>query len=854
MNGAAPSRVGNPGATLGTFGGVFTPSLLTILGLVLFLRLGFVVGNVGLVQMLVMLVLATSVSVLTTISLAAIATNLRVGGGGVYFIISRTLGPAFGGAIGLVLYLAMSVSVAFYTIGLGEAVASVIGSSSSMAPRLIAAVTIVGLAALAWVGADIATKLQYVVLVCLVIAIVAYFVGVVPDLSVGTAADNLGAPSAGNGFWVSFAIFFPAITGFTQGVAMSGDLKTPSRSITIGTFGAIGVSTLVYAAVIVTFAMAVPLQTLRDDTSIMRSLAPSPALIDVGVVAATLSSAIASMLGAPRTLQRLAGDRLVPALQPFERGSGTDNNPRRGVALTAAIALFTVAVADLDLVAPIISMFFLASYGMINYATYSEARAASTSFRPTFRFFDWRLSLLGTMGCIAVILAIDPFAGALAGVAVFSLYRYLNGSSQQSRWADSTRGFHASEVRTHLKAMGPNLEPGRDWRPCTVAFASRDPFRRLALATVAGWLEGGAGLTTVARIVPGRGPMARKQASRIDLELQRELAAQSGGVFGRVIVAESLPAGVASLLQSHGIGSLRPNLALYSWYEHDEHSTTSNGDYESMVQTGLRFGANVGVLRALPDAWANLPSSPDPATRIVVWWTDDGNGRMLALLAWMCTRDSVFARASIEVWVAGTDRHDRDRIQHLLDDARIPAAVAGVADPGDFVRVCSDAALVLAPLRVRADSLLGPDDVALDALPSSLPVTLFVQVAAEIELDTQPDDSSVSSLAVARDRAEELTARAVRLDQEASHLVVAAEIARLDQEESGAADRSGTPAAIAAADEAAERARREYLDARTRADEAWRVVDELDPTQTTQALDPALWVTAPLEGPETRRR
>ena len=568
--------------------------------------------------MLLILALATSVSVLTTISLAAIATNLRVGGGGVYFLISRTLGPAFGGAIGIVLYLAMSVSIAFYTIGLGEAVAAALGLDDPAAPRAIAAVAIVALLGLAWLGADIATRLQYVVMVALVVAIVAYFVGVGDDLEFGRLSEGFTAPEGGDTFWVSFALFFPAVTGFTQGVAMSGDLATPSRSISRGTFAAIGVSTVIYLLVIVSFVMAVPLDVLRDDTSIMRSLAPAPWLIDIGVIAATLSSAIASMLGAPRTLQRLAADRLIRPLEPFAVGAGPASNPRRGVALSAGIALFTVALGDLDVVAPVISMFFLASYGLINYATYSEARAGSTSFRPRFRFFDWRLSLLGTLGCLGAILAIDPLAGALAAVALFALFRYLSRTVQQVRWADSTRGFHTSEVRTHLAQMGPHGDPGRDWRPCTVAFAPRDPDRRARLATLATWFEGNAGFTTVTRVVTGRGPMVRKRAARVELELQRELAARPDTIYGRVIVGETREDGVAAMLQAHGIGALRANLALFSWYHADDPARPNAATTAAMVQTAIRFGCSVGIAHTPDGAWETPAERHRGADRGVV--------------------------------------------------------------------------------------------------------------------------------------------------------------------------------------------------------------------------------------------
>ncbi len=841
------TRSSNEPTKLGTFGGVFTPSLLTILGLVLFLRLGFVTGNVGLAQMLLILALSTSVSILTTISLAAIATNLRVGGGGVYFLISRTLGPAVGGAIGMVLYLAMSVSVAFYSIGLGEAVASAAGWENPNLPQMIAAVMIVGLVGLAWLGADIATRLQYVVMVLLIIAIVAYFVGVTPDLSMDLFRDSVGKPAEGGSFWVSFAIFFPAITGFTQGVAMSGDLRTPSKSITNGTFAAIGLSTVVYLLVILTFVAAVPLQVLRDDTAIMRQLSLAPGLVDLGVVAATLSSAIASILGAPRVLQRLAADRVVKPLNPFAITTPIGDNPRRAVLLTAAIALATVALGDLDVVAPIISMFFLASYGMINYATYSEARAASTSFRPRFRFFDWRLSLLGTLACLGAIIAIDPLAGSLAGVAIFGLYRYLGTSMQQVRWADSTRSFHASKVRGHLRMMSGQTDARRDWRPVTLAFVPRDPERRAQLLTVSSWFEGGSGFTTAARIIPGRGPVARKHAARVQLELQNEIDEAGSGVYGRVIVANDLEAGVSAMLQAHGMGPISPNLALYSWYEIDDAERANSREYETMVRTGVRFGSHVGIVHA--QGLDGGAPAEGRHRRIAVWWSDDANGQLLTLLAWMATRTSVWSRATIEVWIAsdqaGAGHNDADRIAGLIDDARIPAMIMGTAKPEEFAGKAGTAQLVLAPLRVRNQAMLGPGGVSIDDMVEQLPTVVFVQHAIETRLDVQPENAEMIALDHAQDRAASASERANSLDREASSLMVTAELARLNCRDGDAeAERLVKEAAAAAA-----AAQRRYLDARSRADEAWRLVQEMDPNAPTGAVDPEVW----LESERARR-
>ena len=230
---------GQPSAGLGTFGGVFTPSVLTILGIILFLRLGYVVGSAGLLKALIIIGLANFISVLTSISLSAIATNLRVKGGGDYYLISRTLGLEFGGAIGLVLFLAQSVSIAFYCIGFGEAVCSML-TVQALSPQVVAAAAVSALFVLAWVGADLATKFQYMVMALLVAALGSFYIGSIIKWQPATFAHSWATPGAGLDFWILFAIFFPAVTGFTQGVSMSGDLKDPGKSLPAALFWRLG--------------------------------------------------------------------------------------------------------------------------------------------------------------------------------------------------------------------------------------------------------------------------------------------------------------------------------------------------------------------------------------------------------------------------------------------------------------------------------------------------------------------------------------------------------------------------------------------------------------------------------------
>lgn len=390
---------------LGTFAGVFTPSVLTILGIILFLRLGYVVGNAGLARTLVIIGVANLISVLTSFSLAAIATNMKVKGGGDYYLISRTLGIEFGGALGIVLFLAQSISIAFYCIGFGEVVSGIIsGTGQGHLPQLIAGAALVFLFFLAWFGADLATKFQYIVMVFLVLALVSFYMGGIEKWDTRLFVLNWSADSSKVGFWVLFALFFPAVTGFTQGVSMSGDLKDTGKSLPTGTFAAVVLSLIVYFSAAVIFAASSPLEALSTDYGIMKKTSFFSIFIDAGVIAATLSSAMASFLGAPRILQSLAGDKIFPILNPFAKGFGETNNPRRGVLLSLSISGLTIALGQLDLIAGIVSMFFLISYGLLNYATYFEAAAQSPSFRSRFSWYNKYLSLLGFFNILNAIL------------------------------------------------------------------------------------------------------------------------------------------------------------------------------------------------------------------------------------------------------------------------------------------------------------------------------------------------------------------------------------------------------------------------------------------------------------------
>ncbi|NQV05149.1 amino acid permease [bacterium] len=757
--------------TLGTFTGVFTPSILTILGIILFLRLGFVIGNGGLRNALLMIALATLVSTLTSISLAAIATNMEVRGGGDYYLISRTLGVEFGGAIGIVLYLAQTVSIAFYAIGFGEAVSSIAGWNAPWVTQVIAALAVLFLFGFAWAGADVASRFQFVVMALLIAALVSFFVGAFGSYDPALTNANLSPIEGGLGFWVLFAIMFPAVTGFTQGVSMSGDLRDPSGSLPKGTFAAVGLSTIVYVAVAILLAGTVTQQMLVDDTSSMGTVARFGFLIDAGVIAATLSSAMASFLGAPRILQSLASDRVFPILRPFALGHGPSRNPRRGVLLSLGIAMATIAMGSLDAIAPVVSMFFLISYGLLNYATYYEARSHNPSFRPRFRFFSPTASLVGAIACLGAMLAISPMAGVGAVAAMYLIYRYLSIRDHTERWTDASRAHFFQRAKESIRAMTGEVEHPRNWRPQILAF-SADPDRRARLLRFATWLEGGSGLTAVAQIVAGEGALKRRERETEHEILEMQIEELGLDVHALTVLAPDPLDALSVVVQSFGIGPMRANTVVFGLPSVDDEAHRMS--YAMALRSVGRLKVNVVAVSTDEVYWRDITSGSAKSRLIDVWWTDDDTGRLSLLTAYLATRTSDWKRAKIRLIVPVELGVDEDAVaasvRMMCDEVRIPAEVVivpgGAAD--DIIGTSSTASLVMVPMIMKGtnmlDGLTGGD---LQATARRLPLVAAVMAGTPIDLAAGPESGQHADFREAEERAELVRERLRTLERQA---------------------------------------------------------------------------------------
>jgi len=683
------SRKGGYG--FGTFAGVFTPCLLTIFGVIMFLRAGYVVGNAGLLRALAILAIAKSISLLTTLSLSAVATNQQVKGGGAYFLISRSLGTEFGGSIGIALYLAQAVSVSLYVIGFTEAFCS---TFTAFAPHATAVAVLVCLVmfAVTYVGAGWAIKVQFLVLAALVTSILSFFaggcmtttgVGFTERLTVNLHADYLPDRS----FWVIFAIYFPAVTGIMAGASMSGDLADPQKSLPTGTLAAVVISAVVYAAQMVLMAGCCARGDLLNDTMVLKRLSLWGPLVDVGIWAATLSSALGSFVGAPRVLQALARDRIFPSLQPFAAGAGPTDEPRRAVVLTLVIALAAIMAGDLNVIAPVITMFFLSTYGMVIFACFYESRALNPSFRPRFTWFHWTTALAGALGCLFVMFLVNRSAAVVSLLILFGLYRYLEEREVVAGFGDAKSGYVFRRAVTDLAELERLGYHPKNWRP-QILVLSGNPKTRPRLVELADMLECGRGFLVVANVLAGPFEQLLPRRATQEASIRTFLRDQSIEGFPEVVIAESFEAGFLGLAQSAGVGRLKPNAVLMGWCENDE----TRVSYARCLRRALELGLDVLIHRH------DEQPIEDPA-RIDVWWRGRENGNLMVIFAYLLTQNEAWRKARIRVLrIIGSDRgadEARQHLEELLREARVDGeaqVVVSTDSPRAVIAQWSDSA------------------------------------------------------------------------------------------------------------------------------------------------------------------
>ena len=642
----------------GTFGGVFVPNVLTILGVILFLRSGWVVGNAGLGNAILMLCLANAVTLISTLSLSAIATNTRAQGGGAYFLVSRSLGLEFGGSIGMPLYLAQAISVAFYIVGFTE---SALYLFPDLNERFLSLGVLGALFAVAWFGAGIAIRAQYLILATLFLALASFFAGF--DLQENWQANLRSDFQEGQSFWTVFAIFFPAVTGIMSGVSMSGDLRNPTRSIPKGTLWAVGFTFVVYLLQIVWLALMGERSELQDNRLVMQDLSIFPPLIIAGLWAATLSSALASLVAAPRTLQALAKDRVLPRF--LSKGSGKGNEPRIALVASASIALACVLLGDLDLIALMISMFFLATYGAVNLVAGLERWTGNPSYRPTFKV-HWVISFAGALACFAIMLLLNPIAAIVSAIVVIVVYLILARRVYRTAWGDMRSGFWFAMARMGLLKFAKSRDHQRNWRPALLVMLSNLKESE-NLLRFARYLEANRGVLFLSHILIGDWrPLVERQRNL--KRLTDEMIVDQGfSAFSKVVISKDFEQGVTTLLQATGLGKLQPNTLLIEWGS----GWLRDKEFARTVRQALEMEKNLLV-------YAKAEVEDEALYPVIdVWWSARANGSMMLTLAYLMQHNRRWRDARIRILRIirneGGKQAALESMEELAEEARIEA-------------------------------------------------------------------------------------------------------------------------------------------------------------------------------------
>ncbi|XP_058449562.1 bumetanide-sensitive sodium-(potassium)-chloride cotransporter [Malaya genurostris] len=599
------------GIKLGWIEGVLIPCLLNIWGVMLFLRLSWVVSQAGIIHTLIIIGISYLVCVITALSLSAICTNGQVKGGGIYYLISRSLGPEFGASVGIVFAFANSVAASLNTIGFCNSLNDLLKSFGTKIVdggvndvRIVATVAIIVMVVICAVGMEWEAKAQNFLIVTIVIAIFNFLIGVMvgprteeeiahgfTGFSTQVFTENLKpdyrySENLQQNFFTVFGIFFPSVTGVQAGANICGDLKDPASAIPKGTLLALLISAISYIF-FTFFAGAAAFRDasgnitdlvngtfvsctaesnchygLHNDYTAMQLMSLSSAIIYAGCFAATLSTALTNLLSVPRIIQALGIDRIYPGLIFFSKGYGKHGEPYRGYVLVFLVSVLFVLIADINAIAPMISIFYLASYALINFCSFHAATVKPLGWRPTFRFYHPWLSLIGSILCVGIMFQLDYKYTIVTVVIIFILYLVVVYRKPDVNWGSST------QEQTYKSALSSTLklqnigDHVKNYHP-SVLVLTGNPMNRPPLLDLANLITKNHSLMIVGDIIKERLSHRKRQEQNSKYTKFLEIRKIRG--FYQPIDGLSFEEGVHALIQTSGVGKLSPNIVLMGY-------------------------------------------------------------------------------------------------------------------------------------------------------------------------------------------------------------------------------------------------------------------------------------------------
>ncbi len=643
----------------GAFKGVFVPSILTILGVILFLRLGWVIGQAGLSTTFLIITLSSVITFITALSISSTATNTELGAGGSYYLISRCFGVEPGAAVGLPLYLAQALGISFYVVGFAESLQLFF---PSLPITTVAFGTLVFLTAVTFFSSDLALKMQIFILALIVLSLLSFWFGT-PLPEVGNAPESIVRSF---GFWEIFAVFFPAVTGIEAGISMSGDLKNPRKALPVATIAAVVVGYVVYMFSAYMLSTLAPTDVLITNSLVMTSVAAVSIIIFIGLWGATLSSAMGALLGAPRTMQALAKDKVLPAF--LAKGSKESNDPRAATVVSFVIAGLGVLLGDLNSIATILSMFFLTSYGALNLVSGLEGLLDNPSWRPTFRI-SWFVSLLGAFLCFGAMFMIDSGATFVALAAIVGVYYFIKRRNVQSKHSDIRTGLTMRVARESIYTLNELSKDARNWRP-NFLILSGAPKSRFHLIDLAYQISHQKGFMTVASIITEKDINPEKLFSFED-STRAFLKKQGVLSLTKVIEAHSIYEGAKELINTYGLGEIKPNTVLLG----DTSDISKLDEYIKIIDTTYKRKKNIVIAK---DSSTTEQVMQRGGSSIDIWWRGSGeNVNLMLTLAYMLKTSKKWKKANLVLRSIAKNEKDKAGIEKSLENfissSRIPA-------------------------------------------------------------------------------------------------------------------------------------------------------------------------------------
>ncbi|TMS35862.1 hypothetical protein L596_003163 [Steinernema carpocapsae] len=761
-------------ANLGVMLGVYLPTIQHILGVTMFIRLFWVVGISGVPHTMILLLLCCLCTLLTSISLSAVATNGVVESGGAYFMISRNLGAEFGSAVGILFYLANTVATSMYLVGGVEVMllyifpSMTIGgeevhSDTSMWGMMSHNYRIYGTAFLLLEVVIVAMGVRFVQilapisLACVILSILACFAGgvekaithsgqhvcmlnnqllpsriffphdanlddlckycvksedlsedfcenstsstfcshfaagslqcvnafpgITPEvlsanmapmyMSKGQSYPNVEADfglevfqDVDTTFFILLAIYFPAVTGIMTGTNMSGDLKDPQKSIPCGTIAATLTTSVIYYALAILFGASITGPVLRDkygksidSTLVVASLAwPSPWVVVIGSFLSTFGAALQCLCSAPRLLQSIAKDDVIPALAPFARVTST-NEPFLGLLFTAVIAECAILLGAVDAIAEVLDFFFLMCYAFVNLICALHSLMKAPNWRPRFRYYHWSLSLIGAFLCFFIMFASHWIYAMIAIALTLAIYKYVEWKGAKKEWGDGIRGLALTTAQYSLLKVEDKDPHPKNWRPQLLIIIdgnwSREiiDMRCISMLNLAGQLKAGRGLAIVVGLVKGDSVSSkdRKNAENIKKRLQHDMtSARLRGFPKTLIFYETQIEGcISALYQSVGIGGLRPNTVLLNFPRvGDDEDPLEHELFAEKLLKGASQDNCLLVAKGIIDF-------PQPHQRLIgtidIWWIVQDGG-ILMLIAFLLKQHKVWKGCQLRIY------------------------------------------------------------------------------------------------------------------------------------------------------------------------------------------------------------